>query len=185
MKWRRWNHALHRDIGYFCVGLTIIYAISGIAVNHLSHSFNPSYTIEKAYAEISPLTAGAEPDQRFIDGVLKELDIKEPFKNAAMLAPGQIRIFTETNTIDVELKTGKTQLEKVTKVPVLYEFNFLHLNKAKGAWTWIADIYGLALCFLAISGVLMIRGRTISRGLLLTAAGILFPAAYLFISLWP
>ena len=102
-----------------------------------------------------------------------------------MLAPGQIRIFTETNTIDVELKTGKTQLEKVTKVPVLYEFNFLHLNKAKGAWTWIADIYGLALCFLAISGVLMIRGRTISRGLLLTAAGILFPAAYLFISLWP
>ena len=185
MKWRRWNHILHRDIGYVCIGLTLIYAISGIAVNHISHTFNPSYIIEKTKAEVTPLTAGERPDQDYLDGVLKQLSIEEPFKNGAMLAPGQIRIFTETHTVDVELNTGKAQLEKITKIPVLYEFNFLHLNKAKGAWTWIADIYGIALCFLAISGMLMIRGRTLTRGIILTLAGALLPAAYLFISLWP
>ena len=185
MKWRRWNHILHRDIGYLCIGLTLIYAISGIAVNHISHTFNPSYIIEKTQAEVTPLDAGERPNQDYLDGVLNQLAIEEPFKNGAMLSPGQIRIFTENFTVDVVLNSGKAQLEKVTKIPVLYEFNFLHLNKAKGAWTWIADIYGIALCFLAISGMLMIRGRTLTRGIILTLAGALLPAAYLFISLWP
>ncbi len=185
MKWRRWNHILHRDIGYFCIGLTVIYAVSGIAVNHLSHTFNPSYNIEKTQTEVTPLAPGEKPDQRFINGVLKELEIPEPFKNGAMLSPGQLRIFTKTHTVDVELISGKTQVEKINKIPVLYEFNFLHLNKAKGAWTWIADIYGIALCFLAVSGLLMIKGRTVTRGVLFTLAGILLPAMYLVVSLWP
>jgi hypothetical protein len=46
MNWRKWNFALHRDIGYLCVGLTILYAISGVAVNHVD-DWNPSYEISK------------------------------------------------------------------------------------------------------------------------------------------
>ena len=30
----RW---LHRELGFFAVGLTLVYAISGIAVNHVHH----------------------------------------------------------------------------------------------------------------------------------------------------
>ena len=37
-KWRAWLRAFHRDIGYVAVGLTFIYALSGIAVNHRSTS---------------------------------------------------------------------------------------------------------------------------------------------------
>ena len=44
-KWRRWNNILHRDIGYLAVGLTVVYAISGVAVNHRA-DWNPSYTFE-------------------------------------------------------------------------------------------------------------------------------------------
>jgi len=29
MKWRKWNNILHRDIGYLCVGLTVVY-VSGV-----------------------------------------------------------------------------------------------------------------------------------------------------------
>ncbi len=32
MKWRKWNSIIHRDLGYFLVGLTVIYAISGLFV---------------------------------------------------------------------------------------------------------------------------------------------------------
>ncbi len=182
MSWRRWNLILHRDIGFFCIGLTLIYAISGIAVNHTSHGFNPSYTIEKSSSTVSPLPQGETPDTEYVDKVLTELRLNERLKNAAMLAPGTIRIFTKSYTIDIILQTGTASLEKVTHKPILYEFNFLHLNKAKGLWTWIADLYGVALTLLAVTGLLMIRGRNKSRGLLITAAGILLPVAYFFIA---
>lgn len=181
MNWRRLNHILHRDIGFVCIGLTLIYAVSGIAVNHVSHGFNPSYIIEKTTAMVSPLATGAKPDQRFIDDILGELEVKERFKNGAMLSPESIRIFTETHTIDLELYSGQTKIERIRKMPVLFELNFLHLNKAKGLWTWIADIFGVALAFLAISGLLMIRGRTKIRGILLTMAGLLLPVVYLLV----
>ncbi|HQL31599.1 MAG TPA: hypothetical protein PLM67_15390, partial [Thermoanaerobaculales bacterium] len=39
---RRLVIATHRDVGYFIAGLTVIYAVSGIAVNHID-DWNPSY----------------------------------------------------------------------------------------------------------------------------------------------
>ena len=35
-RWRPWIRAIHRDVGYFSVGLTFIYALSGLAVNHIA-----------------------------------------------------------------------------------------------------------------------------------------------------
>ena len=32
--WRKLNNALHRDVGFLIVGLTIVYGVSGLAVNH-------------------------------------------------------------------------------------------------------------------------------------------------------
>ena len=42
---RKWNRVLHRDIGYLAVGMSIIYGLSGIALNHLN-DWNPSYNIK-------------------------------------------------------------------------------------------------------------------------------------------
>ena len=39
------NRVTHRDIGYLIAGLTIIYAISGIALNH-KNNWNPNYIFE-------------------------------------------------------------------------------------------------------------------------------------------
>ncbi len=50
-------------------------------------------------------------------------------------------------------------MEKIHRKPNLYEINHLRLNKAKGSWTWLADVYGLALCLLALSGLPMIWGK--------------------------
>lgn len=179
MKWRKWNYLLHRDIGYFCIGLTLIYGVSGIAVNHISNSFNPSYTIEKKQAEVLPLPAGQNPDIVFIESVLHALKEKGKFKNAAFTSPGNLRIFVEGNTIDLQLATGVVQMEKVQRKPLLYEVNFLHLNKGKGAWTWLADLYGVALILLALTGLLMIRGKVKMRAIILTAGGFALPLIYL------
>jgi len=181
MGWRRLNHLLHRDIGYLCIGLTIIYAVSGLVVNHTSHGFNPSYTIEKTIAEVTPPEKGSQPDVAYVARVLSELGETAPLKNAAMLAPGVLRIFVEGNTLDVTLNTGQVSLEKVKRRPFLYEMNLLHLNKAKGLWTWLADIYAVALFLLALTGMLMIRGKSKWRGVILTGIGIVGPILYLML----
>ena len=36
LKIRPWVRAIHRDLGYVAVGLTFVYAISGLAVNHVA-----------------------------------------------------------------------------------------------------------------------------------------------------
>ena len=41
---RKWNRILHRDIGYFFFGMTLIYCVSGIALNH-KKDWNPNYDI--------------------------------------------------------------------------------------------------------------------------------------------
>jgi len=44
MKIRKLLRILHRDLGYFIVGMTVVYALSGIFLNH-RHDFNPDYKI--------------------------------------------------------------------------------------------------------------------------------------------
>ena len=34
-KIRKWNRIIHRDLGYIAVGLSLVYAISGVVVNHI------------------------------------------------------------------------------------------------------------------------------------------------------
>src|SRR4051794_989227 len=55
---RWWNIVIHRYLGYFFFGLTVIYAISGLAVNHIE-DWNPNYTAETREVKIAPL---AQPD---------------------------------------------------------------------------------------------------------------------------
>lgn len=179
MKWRRVNLILHRDIGYLCVALTLIYGISGIALNHLSPSFNPNYHIEKSTAQVTPLPQGARPDMQFIEQVLRELQETGKYKSGAFVSPGVLRIFVEDNTIDVTLENGAVQMEKVHKRPLLFQANGLHLNKIKGWWTWLADLYCIALITLALTGALMIRGKQSKRHLLLVVIGVI-PLGFVF-----
>lgn len=181
MKWRKLNHTLHRDIGYLCVGLTLIYAVSGITLNHLSPGFNPNYQIEKSTASVTPLQDDRPPDMQFIKGVMNDLGETGKYKNGAFVSPRVLRIFVEGNTIDVHLDSGLVEMEKVTKRPILYEINALHLNKLKGVWTWFADLYCIALAIVALTGGFMIRGKQSMRHLSLVVAGCIIPLGFLFL----
>jgi len=179
MSWRKINHSLHRDIGFLCIGLTLLYAISGVAVNHITHDFNPSYKIVKQTASVTPVPKGTNPDMELVSKILGELEEYGKFKNVAMISPDNMRIFVEGNTIDVQLSTGSVLQEKVAKRPLLFELNYLHLNKPKQTWTIAADIYAVLLGFLAVSGLFMIRKKTLRRGIILTAAGFMIPVFFL------
>ena len=58
MKIRRLLRILHRDFGYFIVGMTVVYALSGIYLNH-RHDFNPDYKIQITDFQTNIRNAGA------------------------------------------------------------------------------------------------------------------------------
>ena len=60
-RWRAWLRAVHRDFGYLAVGFTVIYAVSGIAQNHIEDWGDVSYTRPSARSTIAPIT---ETDRR-------------------------------------------------------------------------------------------------------------------------
>jgi hypothetical protein len=62
--------------------------------------------------------------------------------------------------------------------------NWLHYNRGKKAWTYVADIYAVMLLYLAISGMFMIKGKLGLRwrGTILVAIGVAVPITYVVLS---
>jgi len=181
MDWRRWNGVLHRDIGFLCVGLTLAYAISGVAVNHISQ-WNPSYRLDRVEVNIGPV-AGDPLEAETIRVILARLNEQGQLENSFRPDPHSLQLFVDGRSILVNLASGDVVHDRAIPRPILREMNFLHLNHPKQAWTWIADLYAVALAFLAISGLLMIRRKTMRRGMILTVIGIMIPCAFLVLYL--
>ena len=181
MNWRRWNSVLHRDIGFLCVGLTLAYAISGVAVNHVA-DWNPSYRIERAETNIGPVV-GNPTDAGTVSMILDRLGEQGKLESSYRPDRNSLQLFVEGRSILVDLPSGHVVHDRAIARPGLREMNFLHLNHPKKAWTWVADLYAVALAFLAISGLVMIRRKTLRRGLVLTCVGIVLPVFFLFLYL--
>lgn len=178
MKWRRWNNLLHRDVGYLIVGLTLAFGISGLALNHVA-DWNPNYRQSRTLLSIEPLV-GDDRDALVADA-LRKLDLTEEPRNAFRPDPETLQIFFEGRTYLIDVPTGHVIEEAVRPRPVLYQMNQLHINASKGVWTVVSDLYAVALIFMAISGMFVLRGKPglAGRGKWLVAAGMLVPLAYL------
>jgi len=183
-RWRRWNAAIHRDLGYLCAGLTIVYAVSGVAVNHTA-DWNPNYrTTERTVALDGDLPAGEPGSAAFAASVLDRLGVAGPTRGTFRANPATLQIFLEGGaTVTVDLAARTAALEVVRDRPGLRQVNFLHLNHPKKLWTWMADLYAVALALLAVTGLFVLRGRNgiTGRGAWLTAAGIAVPALFLLV----
>jgi len=181
MNWRHWNNALHRDIGFLCIGLTLVYAISGVAVNHISQ-WNPSYRVERIETNIGPVS-GNPTDADTIRSILARLDETGKLDSSYRPDPYSLQLFVDGRSILIDLGTGHVVHDRAIPRPVLREMNFLHLNHPKKSWTWVADVYAAALGFLAISGMLMIRRKSMHRGVVLTGIGFVIPLLFLVLYL--
>lgn len=178
-KWRKWNRIIHRDLGYFFFGVTLIYAISGIALNHMK-DWDPNFKITRTPIQIEPNT----PKERINKTYLKELI--EPYGEAANYKQyyfpdeNSVKLFLEKGSVELDLISGIGFIETIRKRPIIAQSNYLHYNPIK-AWTWFSDAYAIALILIAVSGLFIIKGKKgiTGRGAWLTAIGILVPIIYL------
>ena len=177
MKWRRLNNVLHRDIGYLAVGLSIVYGVSGVAVNHKA-DWNPSYRVGKTFRQIAPVEATDR--EGIVREALEKLGIDQVPRNAFRPNPETLQLFFRQATYSIDLPSGAVVIEAARPRPVLFEFNQLHLNTPKRLWTVVADLYAVALIALAVTGMFVLKGRTgiTGRGAWLTAIGVLLPGLY-------
>lgn len=182
--WRWWFHVIHRDVGYLCVGLVLVYAVSGIAVNHVQ-DWNPNYAVEHVRADIGPVdrSDANTDDDAVARTVLQRLALPPHYRTLWKPAPDQLRILRDNHTIDVDLVTGSVMQEFVTPRTGLHEANQLHLNHQKRLWTWVADAFAVALIVLAVTGMFLIKGKKgiTGRGAWLTAVGIALPLFFLWL----
>lgn len=181
MKLAKLNRVTHRDIGYLITGLTLIYAISGIALNH-KHDWNPNYIFEnrsfRTDADLSRETFNEETAR----SILKSIGNPSGFKTFYFPTGNRVTIFIDGGFIQIDTRNGTGNIEMIKKRPLFYQFNFLHYNPGRW-WKYFSDIYCVALILVTITGLFIIKGKNgiTRRGAILTIIGIILPLLFLFI----
>jgi hypothetical protein len=180
-RWRGWLRAVHRDFGYIAVSFTVIYAVSGLAINHLK-DWDPNFVASERSLTIAPVPAELSDDE----AVKRVTDATGTGKPDDVFRAGdEIRLSYSNGTQVTAIgDTGQVTVQARKARFFLRVANWLHYNRGKKAWTYVADIYAVMLLYLAISGIFMIKGRLGLkwRGAMLITAGIAVPAIYVGVS---
>ena len=185
MKIRKLNRDLHRDLGYIFFFLTIIYGLSGIALNHID-DWNPSYIVK--YQDIQVEKEGLTKenlDRKSVINLIGQYAKGEKYKNHYFPKDNTLKIFIKSGSINIDLETGEGYIETSKRRPIFHQFNYLHYNPQKW-WTVISDIYAISLMLLAITGLFILRGKNgiTGRGAWLTGFGIIVPIVFLLLYYW-
>lgn len=178
MNWRKWNRIIHRDFGFLFFGMTIIYALSGIAMNHLK-DWDPSYIIEKEDIRLDINNAqGLSKDD--VLNILEKYNKSGEYKKHYYPDPFTLKVFLKGGSLTLDVNTKKGIIETVSRRPVFYEVNFLHYNPGR-LWTFFSDFFAFCLILIAVSGLFIIKGKKgiTGRGAWLTIIGIVVPLLFL------
>ena len=175
---------LHRDLSFFFAGVILIYAISGITMNHYK-GFNARYTIGQKNLTIQgdyPRTPESY-SQKDLLNILDALGEKRNYTRHYSPDSKTIKVFMkEGSSLTIHTQNGKALYESIKKRPVVSGFVSLHYNSGKW-WTYFSDIFAISLIIIVVTGLFLTRGK---KGLWGTGgikllAGILIPVLFLFL----
>ena len=180
MKLRKLNAVLHRDLGYLFFGMSIIYALSGIALNHI-RDWNPNYIIKNYEVTLHDSITRDQIDKEWVVSLLEDLDAKREYKKHYFPSQDVLKVFLYHGNVEVNLTTGKGTMETIKKRPLFNQVNFLHYNPGE-LWKWFSDLFCVAWIIIAISGLFIIRSGKNSitgwRGITYTVLGIVVPLIF-------
>ncbi len=178
MKIRKTLRILHRDLGYFIVGMTIVYSLSGILLNH-RHDFNPDYRIIVEDFDFEPAPISSFSEER-IKSMLADQEYELEYKKHYFSKEGIVKVFIENGEVAMDPVQGNGRYQFLERRPILFEMNRLHRATLGTVWKWASDLMAFILLFVAVSGLLILKGkRSLSRwGWWWTLAGFIVPLAF-------
>ncbi|RTZ00430.1 hypothetical protein EKM02_08275 [Flavobacterium sp. RSP49] len=172
---------LHRDLGYFYIGLIVSFAISGLMMNHREYWHPEKYTTETKAIQVK-VFAENEINEKFAEDLGKQLGIDDKMRRQ-MVKKGTFKISFEKHDVEIDLKTGKGEIVSFSKTPIISQTMKLHKNTSN-FWIYYSDIFAISLIIIALTGTVMIKSGKFSwknRGWKLAVAGIIFPLLFLFL----
>jgi hypothetical protein len=172
---------LHRDLGYFYIGLIVSFAFSGLMMNHRDMWHPEKYTTKTREVQIT-LPEKSEINEEFAKNLGAKLGIDDTFRKHN-IKKETFKISFEKHDVEIDMKSGKGEIVTFLKTPIISQTMSLHKNTSN-FWIYYSDIFALSLITIALTGTLMIKGGKFSfkqRGWKLALAGILFPLIFLFL----
>ena len=172
---------LHRDLGYFYIGLIVSFAFSGLMMNHRESWHPDKYTIETKAIEVQ-LPEESEINEKFAEDLGKKLGIDDKFRRH-MIKKGTFKISFEKHDVEIDMKTGKGEIVSFLKTPIISQSMGLHKNSSN-FWIYYSDFFALSLITIALTGTIMIKAGKFSwknRGWKLAVAGVVFPLLFLIL----
>ena len=172
---------LHRDLGYFYIGLIVSFAFSGLMMNHREFWHPDKYTTETKAIEVQ-LPEESEINEKFAEDLGKKLGVDDKMRRH-MVKKGTLKISFEKHDIEIDMKTGKGEIVSFIKTPIISQSMSLHKNTSN-FWIYYSDIFAISLITIALTGTIMIKAGKFSwknRGWKLAVAGVVFPLLFLIL----
>ena len=172
---------LHRDLGYFYIGLIVSFAFSGLLMNHRDILHPEKYTTETKLIEVK-LPEENKIDEKFSEDLGKKLGIDDKMRRHN-IKKEVFKISFENHDVEIDMKTGKGEIVSFVKTPIISQAMKLHKNTSN-FWIYYSDIFALSLIIIALTGTLMVKAGEFSwknRGWKLAVAGVVFPLLFLFL----
>ena len=182
-KLRKWSRILHRDVSYLFAGMILIYALSGILMNHRS-DLNPHYSVEVEEFEVTLDLADKEKiDKALVLDILQPLDEADNYTKHYFQKDGRMKVFLKGgSSLVVDTQTGAAVYEKLERRFLLSDMVKLHYNPGKW-WTTFSDIFAVSLVLITLTGMVMVKGSKgfWGRGGILFLMGIIVPILFLLL----
>lgn len=180
---RKWSRIIHRDVSYLFAGMIMIYALSGILMNHRG-DLNPHYSVERHELKVTQdLTDKSKVDKALVLDLLEPLDEVDNYTKHYFPKDGQMKVFLKGgSSLLVNTTTGDAVYEKLERRFILSDMVKLHYNPGRW-WTTFSDIFAVALVLITLTGLVMVKGSKgfLGRGGILFIIGIVIPVLFLIL----
>ncbi len=178
---RKWSRVLHRDLSFLFAGMLIIYAISGIVMNHRD-TINPNYSLTRHLYKVNKaIPSQTEIDKAYVLTLLEPIGEVENYTKHYFPKEHTMKVFLKggSNFI-LNTVTGDVEYEQIRKRPIIGAMSRLHYNPGSW-WTLFADVFAVALIIITCTGLVLIKGKKglAGRGGIELAIGIIIPLIFL------
>ncbi len=157
---------LHRDIGFIVIGLTIIYALSGILLTYRSTAFLKNET-----------TVNMDIGKNVEAG-----ELGKALKMRFFKIERQTEDTVYFNGGSYDKNTGMATYTQMSYPGVINKLIELHKLSSQNTMHIMAVVYAVLLLFLAVSPLFMYKpgARNFRRGIYLTIAGVVIAVIMMF-----
>ena len=180
---RKWSRIIHRDVSYLFAGMILIYALSGILMNHRG-DLNPHYSVSlQEYQVEADLTDKTKVDKALVLTQLEPLGEADNYTKHYFPKEGQMKVFLKGgSSLVVNTQTGAAVYESLKRRPLLSDMVKLHYNPTKW-WTIFSDVFAVCLILITLTGIVMVKGPKgfWGHGGILFIIGIVIPALFLLL----